>query len=55
MAKEIYLLWDLKLGAVEGATTDRNKAEEMADKLNEILGGGMKRYKVITMKDFADK
>ena len=52
-AKNIYLIWDRKLGTVEGATTNLDKAEEMVDKLNRLLGKGISRYTITTEKDFA--
>lgn len=51
--KNIYLIWDKKMGAVEGATTNRDKADEMVSKLNRLLGKGIDRYAVRICKDFA--
>ena len=52
-SKDIYLLWDRKLEIVEGATTDRKRAEEMAGILNKARANGVKRYVVSVLKDFA--
>lgn len=51
--KNIYIIWDRKMGSVEGATTDRDKADEMVGKLNRLLGKGISRYTVTICKDFA--
>ena len=51
--KSIYLIWDKKLEIIEGATTNRNEADEKVAQLNRIISRGVDRYKVTKIKDFA--